>query len=160
VADTGPPITLPYLTLAFARDELGVEEEPRGSNDGPRVREYLAAVHMPPGVAWCAAFASWCVKQASASLGVPPLLHGAAGALRLLSLNPTLRIDRPEPGCLVVWDHGEGHGHVGLVEEVTPLDLGTIEGNTDEHGGAEGYMVARRRRLLDDPRLAGYLRVA
>lgn len=64
------------LTLLAAHGELGVAEDPPGSNTGPRVREYLAPcvrdvdrdgdlerLGLTEGE-WCAAFASWCVREA------------------------------------------------------------------------------------------------
>lgn len=159
-AIVGPPVTLPYLALSFARDELGQEEVPRGSNWGGHIPEYLSAVGIHQPAEWCAAFGCWCALKAAAALGRPLELRLSPGALRLLELNAALRIATPEVGALAVWDHGGGKGHVGLIEEITAADMGTIEGNTDEHGGRLGYMVARRRRLLDDPRLAGFIRLA
>lgn len=164
--NAGPPVDLATLTLDIARRELGVEEHPRGSNAGPRVNEYLAAVHMPPGAPWCAAFVCWCVREASKAMALTPRLEPAAGALRLLTLNPLLRLDKPTPGCIVVWRHADGKGHVGFVERLTgsgpqtPILLHTIEGNTNDEGGREGYEVAARVRPLKDPTIAGFLAIA
>ena len=40
--------------LEIASQEIGVVEDPPGSNSGPKVNEYLASVGMDPGHAWCA----------------------------------------------------------------------------------------------------------
>ena len=43
--------------------EIGVMEEPPGSNDGPRVREYLASAGIHDPEPWCASFINWgCLK--------------------------------------------------------------------------------------------------
>src|SRR5690554_6182803 len=43
--------------------ELGVKEA-TGRNDGHRVGEYLRYCGLGEGYEWCAAFVSWCHKQA------------------------------------------------------------------------------------------------
>ena len=42
--------------LGVARTQIGVREDPPGSNNGREVAAYLDAVGLPPGNAWCAAF--------------------------------------------------------------------------------------------------------
>ncbi len=67
-----PPPSLGLRALAFAQEALaaGVREHPAGSNRGPEVDRYLRGCvrHgdslVMRGVAWCAAFASWCVWNA------------------------------------------------------------------------------------------------
>ena len=56
--------------LSAAAGELGVQEEPPGSNDGPRIAQYRAAsgAEATPG-RWCAYFVSWAAAQAGAPLG-------------------------------------------------------------------------------------------
>ena len=52
--------------LAAATGEIGVQEEPPGSNDGPRIAQYRAATAgaaSTPG-RWCAYFVSWAAAQA------------------------------------------------------------------------------------------------
>ncbi|MDP6779639.1 MAG: peptidoglycan-binding domain-containing protein, partial [Candidatus Latescibacteria bacterium] len=55
--------------LDIALDEVGVREVPRNSNRGEKVEQYLASVGLEPGLAWCAAFAYWCVGEASQAAG-------------------------------------------------------------------------------------------
>lgn len=43
-------------------------------------------------------------------------------------------------------DFNNGTGHAGFVEKVTGTTVYTIEGNTNDSGGREGYKVARRKR--------------
>jgi hypothetical protein len=160
VTDVGPLITLPLLTLNFARQEIGTEEAPRGSNAGPRVEQYQATCHAKAGDAWCACFACWCVDQAAKALGTKPHLRYSAGALHLLEINQDLVIPAPEVGCLVVWRHANGLGHVGLVETLGDGTMGTIEGNTNPEGGREGYCVCRHTRPTEDQTIAGYVWVA
>lgn len=60
------------LAVALKEWVAGIKEEPMGSNGGPRIAEYFAVcerdgkpVKIRSGE-WCAASASWCVKQALA----------------------------------------------------------------------------------------------
>jgi len=48
--------------MAVALSELGTHEWPSGSNWGP-VKKFLAAVGIPFGAAWCAAFVVWVLKK-------------------------------------------------------------------------------------------------
>ncbi len=67
-----PVASLGLRALAIAQQALaaGVREHPAGSNRGPEIDGYLRGCirHGKPlgvlGVAWCAAFASWCVWAA------------------------------------------------------------------------------------------------
>ncbi len=57
--------------LAAAQAEVGHAEHPPGSNDGPRLGTYRAAVAgAAAGQPWCAYFVSWVAAQAGAPLGV------------------------------------------------------------------------------------------
>jgi len=121
-------------TLAAATGELGVSEEPPGSNDGPRIAQYRAATAGAadtPG-RWCAYFVSWAAAQAGAPLGdegqgfgaVSQIHDWAAQTGRLLQPG-----EPPRPGDLILF----GSEHVGIVESVGPGDrLTTIEGNHDD----------------------------
>jgi hypothetical protein len=116
--------------LAAAAGELGVAEEPPGSNDGPRITEYRAAsgAEATPG-RWCAYFVSWAAAQAGTPLGdagqgfaaVSQIEEWAGRTGRLLPAG-----EPPRPGDIVLY----GAEHVGIVESVGPGDrLVTVEGN-------------------------------
>jgi hypothetical protein len=68
--------------LAAAAGELGVQEEPPGSNDGPRIAQYRAAsgAEATPG-RWCAYFVSWSAAQAGAPLGEGGQGYGAVSQI-------------------------------------------------------------------------------
>ncbi len=151
----------PLLTrvLEVAASQVGVMEEPPGSNRGARVDEYLRAAGLNPtagSFAWCAAFVYWCAQQAAAALRRPNPLIRTAGVLehwneaekqripRVLSeqanANPTL----VKPGQIFTLSTGGGHGHMGLIAQVNGGKLTTIEGNTNDGGSREGVGVFRR----------------
>lgn len=158
--NVGPTVTLAELTLSMAEGDLykRVQEEPRGSNAGPRVNEYHKTTNALPGSPWCASAACTWIKDAAESLGVEHKLKFSSGALRLLELNPDLIIPEPEVGCLVVWRHDNGKGHVGVCHSWTPYTIETVDGNTDRQGGREGFEVARKIRIRDKS-IAGFIRV-
>jgi CHAP domain-containing protein len=116
--------------LAAAESQVGVAEQPPGSNDGPQLGTYRSAVAgAQPGEPWCAYFASWSAAQAGAPLGangqglgsVSEITDWAASTGRLLPAGST-----PQPGDLILF----GDRHVGLVESVNPDgSLTTVEGN-------------------------------
>jgi hypothetical protein len=148
-------MTLSEKVLEVALSQVGVEERPRGSNRGPEVEQYLASVHLPPGNPWCAAFVSWCVREAVKEVGGPPEFVASGGALGLLRINPGLAVDQPgDEACYIfAIDHGGGKGHAGLW---VPRGL-TIEGNSNETGSREGYMVCRLTRPIES--FKGLLRI-
>jgi len=154
VAD--PPSFLAAAVLGVAGKEIGVLEDPLGSNSGPRVNQYLESVGDTGGLSWCAAFVYWCFQEASVTLKVPNPATRTAGALDVWNEAGTRGIrriaaedaaDHPglvQPGMVFVIATGGGHGHVGLVEKVDGVVLTTIEGNTNNGGSREGIGVFRR----------------
>lgn len=110
---------------AIARAEFGVREQPLGSNDGPRVRQYQAvtgAFRAP----WCVSFGQWVLKQA----GIGPVANRTASAYYLADYARShgWAIINPEPGCGVVYNLGAGH--FGIVDSVNPNGtFYAIEGN-------------------------------
>ncbi len=158
-------------TIRIARSYLGKQEPGPLPNRGPHVDTWLAFVGIRPqrlenGAPWCAAFSSWCIYQAAAELRVQWRFRKSAGALRLLEVNTDLRIDDPEPGCLVIWDHGKGRGHAGIVTGVTrvgdqPASIEVIAGNTNADGSRDADSVLEREFHFPQAHaVAGYLRVA
>jgi len=135
------------LVIANARRyATGKSLETDGPNDGPEIRDWLRRRGIATPASWCAAFACAMIEDATRALGFTLQLHRSAGALRLLELNPELVLATPETGCLVVWDHGGGKGHVGIVTSVTMVGgmLASIEGiagNTNLEGSREGNAV-------------------
>jgi hypothetical protein len=137
--------------LAAAESQVGVAEQPPGSNDGPQLATYRSAVAgAAPGEPWCAYFASWAAQQAGAPLGangqglgsVSEITDWAAATGRLLPTSAT-----PQPGDLILF----GDRHVGLVESVNQDGtLTTVEGN---------YANAVTRVTRSPAEATGYVRL-
>lgn len=144
--------------LGFAHSQIGVCEHPRGSNWGPDVQRYLAFVNVTKPEPWCAAFVCYCVAVGAANISVVPEFRYSASALRLVTLNPSLVIAAPEPGCVGVIDEGKGLGHTFFIELVNGASVHTVEGNTDSAGSREGWEVAERDRPVAS--ISYFLRLA
>jgi hypothetical protein len=138
--------------LQAAQAEVGVAEQPPGSNDAPRIAQYRQATAGSGVGPWCAYFVSWAAQQAGAPLGEAGQGFGsvaavAAWAQRTGRWTPAGGGVPPQPGDLVVW----GSEHIGIVESVgADGSITTIEGNSSNavtrrvHGaggdGATGYV--------------------
>ncbi len=150
--------------LAVAIRQVGVMEEPPGSNRGEQVDAYLSSVDESLlGQPWCMAFIYWCFKQAAKSGTVAA--PRTAGVIRSWQLahdddvkarivpaadakaDPTLVV----PGMVFYIDTGGGTGHAGFVSDVVNGRLSTIEGNTTlVEGSREGIGVfARSGRRIE-----------
>lgn len=136
--------------LSAARGEVGVAEQPPGSNDGPRIAEYRSAVPGGPVGPWCAYFVSWAARQGGTPIGENGQGYASVSQVwawgqrtgRALPNGPGVR---PQPGDLIVW----GGRHIGMVEAVLPDGrVQTIEGNSSDQvarrvhppGSATGYV--------------------
>src|SRR4051794_40588406 len=64
---TGTPAGQAILNAV--RNEVGVAEQPPGSNDSPRIAQYRQATAGSGVGPWCAYFASWAARQAGVPLG-------------------------------------------------------------------------------------------
>ncbi len=153
-------------TLSVALSQVGVMEDPPGSNRGPKVDEYLKSAGLDPSAgsfAWCAAFVYWSFSQAATRLGTPnPAIRtagvldhwkkaGQAGITRLLAGQILDDLSLLKPGLVFVINTGGGRGHMGLVEDFRADRLITIEGNTNLPGDREGVGVFRRNgRTISD----------
>lgn len=155
------PVAEPLLSAAVreASSQVGVMEQPLGSNRGPQVDQYLLRVGLNPTAGsfpWCVAFVYYCFDEASRALGRTNPVVRTAGVLDLWRkscakgvhhLTPSEAAADPskiQPGFIFVMSTGSGDGHVGIVESSTAGRLLTIEGNTNTNGSREGIGVFRR----------------
>ena len=161
-----PASPLVQRTLIVAATQVGVLEEPPGSNRGPQVDQYLVSVGLNPeddSYPWCAAFVYWTFQQAAAHVGVEnPCIRtagvldhwnkaGWSGITRLWADDVQGDFSLLKPGLIFVISTGGGKGHMGIVEDFRDDRLVTVEGNTNLPGDREGVVVFRRtsRKLSD-----------
>jgi hypothetical protein len=135
--------------LALAKGEVGVAEQPPGSNDSPRIAQFRQATAGSGVGPWCAYFVSWAARQSGVPLGDRGQGFGRvddvwAWAQRTGKAVPAG--STPQPGDLIVWDE-----HIGIVSAVDPDGrIHTVEGNSSDRvaertygrdgGGAVGYV--------------------
>jgi hypothetical protein len=122
--------------LAAAQGELGVAEQPPGSNDSPRIAQYRSAVAGAPGPGpWCAYFVSWAARQAGTPLGEYGQGFGRVDDVWAWGERSGRTTQVPQPGDLVVWDE-----HIGIVESVAPDgSITTVEGNSSDQVARRSY---------------------
>jgi len=153
LATTGAPTSAGQAVLNAVRGEVGVAEQPPGSNDSPRIAQYRQATAGSGVGPWCAYFASWAARQAGVPLGENGQGFGRvddvyAWAQRAGKAIPNGAGVKPQPGDLIVWDE-----HIGVVESVDPDgSIHTIEGNSSDQ-------VARRTYGSDGGHAVGYVRL-
>jgi hypothetical protein len=155
-------------TAEIASRDIGIMEDPPGSNRGPRIEEYLAYTGLPPGNAYCASANSLWVHEAAAELGITPQLKKSGSAIHLFDNNPDLQIapdaltaeDLPVIGINTDADHIHGHAFliIGMDEKGT---FQTVDPNSNPAGAREGIGVfLLNRRTTADANRRGYLRIA
>lgn len=166
VTEAAGPLLAEAVKIAVS--QIGVMEQPAGSNRGPEVDRYLKATGLDPiqgSFPWCAAFVFWCFNEAAKTLGRQnPVMRtagvlnhwdraGAASVERITAAKAHMHEALVQPGHIFIIDTGEpgGAGHTGLIEQVVAGKLVTIEGNTNDGGAREGVGVFRRsgRRIRD-----------
>lgn len=140
----GGPVGQTIAALATA--ELGVAEQPPGSNDGPRIAQYRTATAGSAVGPWCAYFTSWVAAQAGVPIGANGAGEGWVPSVRDWAVSQGRYIPSgagaPAVGDLVVFDRG-GTGvldHIGIVTGVTPDGaIQTVEGNSSDAVLARSY---------------------
>jgi hypothetical protein len=136
--------------LQAALGEVGVAEQPPGSNNSPRIAQFRQATAGSGVGPWCAYFVSWAARQAGAPIGDHGQGYGRvddvwAWGQRTGRAMPAAGTT-PQPGDLIVWDE-----HIGIVQSVDPDgSIHTVEGNSSDRvsqrtygsdgGGAVGYV--------------------
>jgi len=136
--------------LNLVSREVGVAEQPPGSNDSPRIAQYRQATAGSGVGPWCAYFVSWAAREAGVPLGDAGQGYGLVDDVWAWGERSGKAIPAgsgtPQPGDLIVWDE-----HIGVVESVQPDGrITTIEGNSSNQvarrsydasgGGAVGYV--------------------
>jgi hypothetical protein len=135
----------------LARQEVGVAEQPPGSNDSPRIAQYRQATAGSGVGPWCAYFVSWAARSVGAPLGEQGQGFGSVEQVWDWAQRSGKAIPAgtqpPQTGDLIVW----GGRHIGMVESVDPDGtIHTIEGNSSDRvsqrtygpdgGGATGFV--------------------
>lgn len=140
---------------------VGVVEE-GGNNSGKYVEAYLASVGLDAGNPWCAAWARFRFEKAAAALGLtlpksfpdsgycPDYSAWARNRGFYLPVSSDESRDGVQPGDLALFwfANKKRHAHIGIVAEVHPWGVWTVEGNTSDDSGVnrDGDGVYKKRR--------------
>jgi hypothetical protein len=127
-----------YAALEFALQNIGVCEDPIGSNRGPEIDAWAREFGSPLGSYWCALAVAKARKMGS--LWTPRPDAGSCDEWIYQARHAGVMSDKPVPGAAVVYTNakriktGRYAGqldavHIGLVLRLTPKLL-AIEGNT------------------------------
>lgn len=133
--------------VALANGELGVREIP-GKDSNERIEEYFRSCgataewalkqENTDGVAWCAAFVGWLMKECGYPLAPEPLR-----ARSWLEWGD--KVDKPYPGVIVVLRRGADPkaGHVGVLHQISDdgKTLYILGGNQSDSVGIGSFPV-------------------
>ena len=151
VQETAPSDLL-AKAIEVAVSQIGVMENPPGSNRGREVDAYLQSTNTPLGSFWCAAFVYWCFREAASQLGIANPVFKTAGCLAHWNKTAGRKLPKAQalsnpslikPGSIFIKDHGSGLGHTGIVTAVSDGFIETIEGNSNPSGSSNGIGVFR-----------------
>lgn len=154
---------------------IGQTEKPgnMGFNDS-EFESKMKAVGFQPTHAWCAYFTELVFKEAYPEKAKELDKLFSASAVQTFrnfknALYPVSNV--PKKGNLVIWQtqkNGvpQATGHAGIVGPVKDNWIfESIEGNTNDGGGREGYIVARRTRkhiadVKDGLKVLGFVQIS
>src|SRR5690349_4591637 len=126
--------------------EVGVAEQPPGSNDSPRIAQFRQATAGSGVGPWCAYFTSWAAREAGVPLGDNGQGFGRVDDVYAWAQKAGKAVPntggnvKPQPGDLIVWDE-----HIGVVESVgADGTINTIEGNSSDKVSTRSYPPGSR----------------
>jgi hypothetical protein len=97
-------ITLAERIIRIAEAEVGVAEDPPGSNRGKRVQEYQASTSLPgTGWPWCAAWISFVWQAAGVPREVARRIASPSTAVMCTVARSDALVCSPRPGAAIVW---------------------------------------------------------
>ena len=124
--------------IQIASAEIGVREA-TGRNDGLRVEEYLQYTGLGKGHEWCAAFVSWCYRQAGLSQPRNPWSPALFPQARRYQSG--VRAILPADLFAIYGPAAKRINHVGIVQRHEGNYIRTIEGNSNNR------VESRRRHV-------------
>lgn len=139
--------------LASAIKDVGVHEEPWGSNTGPRVQVYQHATWLGgTGWPWCCAF---CVYHSTRAGFKLPYLGAGAYAWLDWARGAGWSVQSKDaiPGDYVVWNIGAGHMSM-LREPIKGGVVKTVDGNVSDRVDIRERPLSLARGFVHLPELA------
>jgi hypothetical protein len=158
-------ISAPSLATVAAK-YIGKTEKPgnAGFKDA-NFEKVMKEVGFVKGHAWCAYFAElacreWARGKKRKDIEKLVSKYFSGGSTKTfknmeLATEGSIKISKkPVANSVVIFRYGNGwQGHTAIVESVDSKTktMTCIEGNTNDKGGREGYIVARRKRKYNAP---------
>jgi hypothetical protein len=147
--------------LAFAMAQVGIKEQPPGSNAGPKIDDWCRAAGYTDPVPWCGCFVNACLMAGGLPSGAgwigytPAILERAQSQTAGWSFH-----QEGMPGDLALFDTpgGDPVVHVEIVRmRISDTRYSTVGGNTSSGNGSpnDGGMVA----MHDDRSTVGHFRI-
>jgi hypothetical protein len=130
--------------------QIGVQEHPKGSNWGKEISKYLRHVKTYDPQPWCAAFVRFCLDSAGVKSTITAYSPTAHNSKNLVWFKMKW-YKEPAPGdVFTIYFASMGRiAHTGFFDhKVNSSICETVEGNTNNDGSREGYIVCRRKRSL------------
>lgn len=152
----GSAIDLGVAVARRALLDVGICEDPPGSNRSTDIDEFLKRLGVPLGSPWCAAaVASWyddvgLARPAGAGAARCETWRAWATEHNLWSPNPSI-------GAAVVYGTPEHAEHIGVVVRLTPLIM-SVEGNTSLDNSPQREGVAVDFKKVNQGWRLGYVR--
>lgn len=144
--------------VEIAKSYIGKTEKPNNAGFNDRIFEQkMEDVGFQKGHAWCCYFAELCFKEANQGrwFGLEGLFSASTVQTFKNFKDAGYDIsDKPLKGALVIWQNQKNgkpqwSGHAGIVVEVIDdTTFKSVEGNTDNGGGREGFIVALKTRKV------------
>lgn len=122
--------------MKFANEQLG-QKGIKGPGTNPEVGKFYAAVGLATNqddIAWCSAFANWCMKQAG--------VKGTGNALARSWMQWGKKLDTPRYGCVCVFSRGGDtvHGHVAFYLADAGDKIEVLGGNQSNSVRTQKYL--------------------
>lgn len=128
--------------------QVGVRENPLGSNWGHPVQDYLASTNVHEPAAWCAAFVHWCLDSAKIPNTVTAYSPSAQNKKNLVYYQTHWqKTVAPGDVFTIYFPSLKRIAHTGFVNSYENSSVvETVEGNSNAGGSREGVGVFRRKR--------------
>lgn len=127
-------------------------KEIEGQNKGPQVRKYLSFCGFSTPEPWCAAFVSWCMKQAlKEKFDKAFIVTADTWALDSFAYKNNILEIYPEVGDVFLKYNYKGATHTGFVLSlIDKTNFKTVEGNSNTNGSSNGDGIYSLTRSVTD----------
>jgi len=150
----------PEEIVNIAKSYIGKTEKPNNSGfTDLKFEQRMKDVGWEKYLAWCSFFCELVWKESCCDKTLLAVINknfsgSATSTFKNFDLDKTFKTGvEPKLGALIVFRYGNSwQGHIAIVTEVVDkTTVKTVEGNTNDKGGREGYIVASKTRLIKKP---------